>query len=91
MTNDAVKSSMYLVVLETCAIDARLQINVRPKFFTESLTGSLALPIAIEVGRLWRCLVVLEVKSMSSVFLSLSLCMFAVNQAVTSHVHDCIV
>ena len=44
----------------------------------------------IEVGRLWRCLVLSEVTSLSYVLLSLSLCMFAVAQALTSHIHDCI-
>ena len=44
----------------------------------------------IEVGRLWRCLVLSEVTSMSSVLLSLSLSMFAVAQALTSLMHDCI-
>ena len=48
------------------------------------------LPIVIEVGRIWRCLVPLEVTSMSSVLLSLSLCMYAVAQALTSLMHDCI-
>ena len=46
--------------------------------------------IVIEVGRLWRCLVLLEVTSMSSILLSLSLSMFAVAKALTSHIHDCI-
>ena len=46
--------------------------------------------MVIEVGRLWRCLVLLEVTSMSSVLLSLSLSMFAVAQALTSPMHDCI-
>ena len=36
----------------------------------------------IEVGGLWRCLVLLEVTSMSSVLLSLSLSMFAVAHAL---------
>ena len=44
--------------------------------------------MVIEVGRQWRCLVLLEVTSMSSVLLSLSLCMFAVAQALTSPMHD---
>ena len=48
------------------------------------------LPIVIEVGRLWRCLDLLEVTSISSVSLSLSLSMFAVAQALTSLIHDCI-
>ena len=46
--------------------------------------------MVIEVGRLWRCLDLLEVTSMSSVLLSLSLSMFAVAQALTSIIHDCI-
>ena len=46
--------------------------------------------MVIEVGRLWRCLVLLEVASMSSVLLSLSLSMFAVAKAWTSLIHDCI-
>ena len=37
----------------------------------------------IEVDRLWRCLVLLEVISMSYVLLSLSLSMFTVAQALT--------
>ena len=44
----------------------------------------------IEVGRSWRFLVLLEVISMSIVLLSLSLSMFAVAQALTSLIHDCI-
>ena len=48
------------------------------------------IPIVIDVGRLWRYLVLLEVTSMSSVLLSLSLGMLVVAQASTSHVHDCI-
>ena len=44
----------------------------------------------IEVGRLWRCLVLLEVTSMSYVLLSLRLSMFAVAQALTSPMNDCI-
>ena len=52
--------------------------------------GIRALPIVIEVGRLWRCLVLLDVKSMSSALLSLSLSMFADAQAFTSIFHDCI-
>ena len=46
--------------------------------------------MVIEVGRLWRCLVHLEVTSMSSVLLSLSLSMFTVASALTSLMHDCI-
>ena len=46
--------------------------------------------MVIEVGRLWRCLVLLEVTSMSSVLLSFSLSMFTVAQALTSLIHDCI-
>ena len=46
--------------------------------------------MVIEVGRLWRCLVLLEVTSMSSVLLSLSLSMFAVAQALISLIRDCI-
>ena len=57
---------------------------------TDFLKGIWALPIVIEVGRLWRCLVILEETSMSSVLLSLSLSMFAVSQALTSLIHDCI-
>ena len=48
------------------------------------------MPIVIEVGRVWRCLVLLEVKSMSYVLLSLSLSMFAVAQDMTSPILDCI-
>ena len=36
--------------------------------------------MVIDVGRLWGCLVLLEVTSMSSVLLSLSLSIFAVAQ-----------
>ena len=46
--------------------------------------------MVIEVGRLWRCSVVLEVTSMSSVLLSLSLSMLAIAQALTSLIYDCI-
>ena len=52
-------------------------------------TGSTR-KIVIEVGRLWRCLDLLEVTSMSSVLLSLNLSMFAVAQALTSLIHNCI-
>ena len=55
----------------TCAFIVRRQSNVRPKFFTDCLKGIWALPMVIEVGRLWRCLVLLEVTCMSSVLLSL--------------------
>ena len=72
----------------TCAFIVRWQSNVKPKFFTDCLKGIRALLIVIEVGRLWRCLVLLEVTSVSSV-LSLSLSMFAVAQALTSLIHDC--
>ena len=48
------------------------------------------MPIVIEVGRLWRCLVLLEVTSMSYVLLSLYLSMFAVAQTLASLIHDCI-
>ena len=44
--------------------------------------------MVIQVGRLWRCLVLLEVASMSSVLLSLSLSMFAFSQAYASPMHD---
>ena len=44
----------------------------------------------IDVCRLWRCLVLLEVKSRSSVLLSLSLSMLTVSQALTSLIRDCI-
>ena len=37
---------------------------VKPKFFTDSSKGIRALGIVIEVCRLWRCLVLLEVTSM---------------------------
>ena len=43
----------------------------------------------IEVGRSWRCVASLDVTSMSSVKLSLSLSMFAFAQALTSTMHDC--
>ena len=46
--------------------------------------------MVIEVGRPWRCLVLLEVTSMSSVLLSFSLSMFTVTQALTSLIHDCV-
>ena len=46
--------------------------------------------MVIEVGRIGRCLVHLEVTSMSSVLLSLSLRMFAVALDLKSHIHDCI-
>ena len=77
-------------ILETCAFIVGWQSNVRPKFFTDFLKGIWPLPIVIEVGRLWRCLVLLEVTSMSSVLLSLILSMFTVAQALTSLMHDCI-
>ena len=48
------------------------------------------MPIVIEVGRLWRCLVLMEAIGMSFVLSSLSLSMFADAQALTSHIHDCI-
>ena len=46
--------------------------------------------MVIEVGRLWRCLDLIEVTSMSSVLLSLSLSMFTVANALTSLIHDSI-
>ena len=48
------------------------------------------MPIVIEVGRVWRRLVLLEVTCMSYALLSLSLSMVAVVQALTSLMHDCI-
>ena len=45
--------------------------------------GIRSFPIVIEAGTLWICLVLLEVTSMSSVLLSLSLRMFAVAQATS--------
>ena len=44
----------------------------------------------IEVGRLWRCLVLLEVTSIGAILMSFSLSMFAVAQDLTSLIHDCI-
>ena len=41
-------------------------------------------------GRLWRLFVLIEVTSMSSFLLSLSLGTFAVAQALVSLIHDCI-
>ena len=75
-------------ILATCAFIVRWQSNVRPNFLTDCLKGIWAFSIVIEVGRIWRCLVPLEVKSMSFVLLSLS--MLAVAQALTSLIHDCI-
>ena len=46
--------------------------------------------MVMEVGRLWRCLVLFEVTCMSSVLLSFSLSMFAVAKALTSPIHDCL-
>ena len=46
--------------------------------------------MVIEIGRFWRCLVLLEVTSLSSVLLSLSVSMFAVAQALTSLINDCV-
>ena len=43
----------------------------------------------IEEGNLWSCLVLLAVTSMSSVLLSLSLCMLAVAQTSISLIHEC--
>ena len=80
----------YTNRFQTTQFIVRWQSNVRPYFFTDFLKGISALPMVIEVGRLWRCLVLLEVTSMSSVLLSLSLSIFAVAQALTSHIHDCI-
>ena len=67
-------------ILEICAFIVRWQSNAKPKFFTVCLKGIWALPIVIEERRLWRCLVLLEVTSMSSVLSSLSLTMFALSQ-----------
>ena len=46
--------------------------------------------MVIEVGSIWKCLVLLEVTSMSSVLSSSSLGMFEVAQALTLPMHDCI-
>ena len=67
-----------------------LQVCVKPKFFSDCFKGIRTLPIVIEVDRLLRRLVPLEVTNMSSVLLTLSLSMFAVAQALTSLMHDCI-
>ena len=66
--------------LETCAFILRWQSNARPRFFADCLKGVWAFPIVIEVGRIWRCLAVLEVVSESSVYLSFNLSMFVVDQ-----------
>ena len=50
--------------------------NVKPNFFTNCLRWNWAFPIVNEVDRLWRCLLLLEVTSMSFVLLTLSLSMF---------------
>ena len=71
-------------------IYSKMTVQCKTKFFTDCLKGILALPIVIEVGSLWRCLDLLEVTSMSYVLLSLSLSMFAIAQALTSPIHDCI-
>ena len=42
----------------------------------------------IEVGRLWRILIIFVVTSLSSVLLSLRLSIFAVSYALISHIHD---
>ena len=54
-------------MLETCTFMVRRQSNVKPKFFTDCLKTIWAFSIVIEVGRLWRCIFLLEVTSMSSV------------------------
>ena len=46
--------------------------------------------MVIDAGRLWRRSVLLEVTSMSSVLLSLSLSMFTVAQVLTSLIQHCI-
>ena len=89
-TNRCQTTQFKLAILVTCAFIVRWQTNVKPKFLTDRLKGIWAFPIVIEVGRLWRCLVNLEVTSMSSVFLWLSSSMLAVDQALSSHIHDCI-
>ena len=87
MPNDVVQSSMS----EKYWRYVHLLTNAKPKFYTDCLQGISALSIMIEVGRSWRCLVLLEVTSMSSVLLSLSLSMFTDAQALRSPIHDCIV
>ena len=67
-----------------------LHSNAKSKLLTDYLKGIFALPIMIEVGRVWRCLALLEVTSLSSILLSLSLSMFADAQALTSPMRDCI-
>ena len=74
----------------SCEFIVRWQPSVRPKLFTNCLKGILALPIVIEVGRLWRCLVHLEVTRIRSVMLSSSFGMLTVAQTLTSPMHDCI-
>ena len=65
--------------LETCAFILRWQSNVWPRFFADCLKGAWAFPIVIEVNRIWRCLALLEVVSVSSVYLSFNFSMFAVD------------
>ena len=83
-------SSNVREILGTCALIVRWQSNERHKLFTDSLNKIWVLPIVVEVGSLWRCLSLLEVTSMNSEFLILSFSMFAIAQALTYHMHNCI-
>ena len=72
------------------SIDSKMTVECNTKILHRLMNGIQAFPIVIEVGRLWRCLVLIEVTSMSFVLLSSSLSMVAVAEASTSHIHDCI-
>ena len=71
-------------------IHSKMTVQCKTQIFHRLFEGNLSITYSVEVGRLWRCLDLLEVTSMSSVLLSLSWSMFAVAQALTSLIHDCI-
>ena len=71
-----------------------LMLGIEPSTFESKVdilntTPIVQLPIVIEAGALWRCLVILEVTSMNFVLLSLCLSIFAVSKVVKSPMHDC--
>ena len=68
-------------------IHSRMTVQCKAKFFTECLKWIWALPIVVEVDRLWRCLIILEVTSTCFVLLLSSLGMFVIAQALWSHIH----
>ena len=70
-------------------IHSKMTVYCKIQILHRLIERNLSIPIVIEVGRLLRCLVLMDMTNMSYV-LSLILRMFAVAQALTLAIHDCI-